>query len=129
MNKPQYFWITNICNRNVSIADLNLTIKAYTSVNLLDKRHYQYTLEQLEKSASEGSIFSKRDRLSIRKVKPENIIMNIPFVSETVIPTRERSLFNIKEEKYEELNVSDEDFANENAEIAELDRQPIFQKT
>lgn len=123
------FWLTNISNANVSLADLNLTIKAFSSVNLLDKKHYKYTLEQLEKSLSEGSIFLKRDKIKKRVGAPKVIQMNTPFLQETFIPTRERSVLNIKEEYYEELSISDEQFARENADIAELESQkPIIKR-
>jgi hypothetical protein len=115
--KKNTFWLTNLCNRNVSLYDLNLTIKAFSSINLMDKRHYNYSLEELEKSAASGSIFKKRKMLSVRKVEPTVIKMNIPMVEEVYIPSRERSVFEIKEENYEELLVSDEDFANQNAEM------------
>ena len=119
------FWVTNICNMNVSLADLNLTIKAYSSVNLLDKKHYQYTFEQLTKSVESGSIFKKRDKIMVRKIAPEVLKSNIPLTRETFIPSRERSLYVIKEENYEELNVSDEQFADDNAELIEMDTKPI----
>jgi hypothetical protein len=121
----QSFWITNISNRNVSLADLNLTVKAFSSVNLLDKKHYDYNLEQLNTSATKGSIFKKKDKIVVRQVAPEVIKMNVPFLKETYIPSRERSTYVIKEENYEELNISDEEFAAENAEIIELDTTPI----
>lgn len=128
-NKPVVsFWLTNISKRNVSLADLNLTVNSFSSVNLMDKKHYSYTLEQLTESASKGSIFSKRNRLVVRQVAPEIIKMNIPFNNETFLPTRERSTFSIKEEKYEELNISDEEFAKENADTAELDSRPLIAK-
>jgi hypothetical protein len=124
-NEPLTFWLTNISNRNVSLADLNLTVKAYSTVNLLDKKHYQYTLEQLVKSAESGSLFKKRDKMVVRKIAPEILKANVPLSRETFIPSRERSLFVIKEENYEELNVSDEQFAQENADIVDLDSKPI----
>lgn len=122
------FWVTNISNRNVSLADLNLTIKAFSSVNLLDNRHYNYTLQQLEKSYNEGSIAAKRDKIIKRNIAPEVIKLDIPFIKETYIPTRERSTYVIQEEQYEELNLTDEKFAEENAEMAELDCQPLVIK-
>lgn len=128
MTKNKSFWITNVSNRNVSLADLNLTVKAFTSVNLLDNKHYSYTLEQLEKSEKEGSLAKKSRLISVRKIEPEYLKVNVPFVHETYIPSRERSIYNIKDEKYEELNISDEDFANENAETAELDKLPLLKK-
>lgn len=125
--KPELpaFWLTNFSNRNVSLADLNLTVKAFSSINLLDKKHYDYTLEQLEKSRKEGSIFAKRTMLKVREVAPIVTKMNVPFDRETFIPTRERSTFSIKEEHYDELNLSDEDFAKENADIVALDTKPL----
>lgn len=125
-NKPEAptFWVTNISKMNVSLADLNLTIKAYSSVNLLDKKHYQYTHEQLVKSVESGSIFKKRDKIIERKVPPEVLKASIPLDRETFIPSRERSLFTIKNENYEELNVSDEQFAEISADLNEQDSKP-----
>lgn len=127
------FWVTNTCNRNVSLTDLNLTIPAYRSVNLLDKKHYSYTLEQLQKSQEKGSLFLKRDRVAVRQIAPTVIKPDMPLLKETYIPTRERSTLQIKEEHYEELDVSDtdqkkkeEDFANENSEFAEMDEVKPF---
>ncbi len=122
------FWVTNISNMNVSLADLNLTIKAYSSVNLMDMRHYQYKIEQLKTSVESGSIFKKRDKIIVRKVAPEVLKANVPLTRETFIPTRERSLLSIKEENYEELNVSDEEFAKDNADTADADTKPMIQK-
>lgn len=127
MNNNKTFWITNISNRNVSLADLNLTVKAFSSVNLLDKKHYSYTLEQLNVSKESGSIFNKRNKIKLRDVPPTIIKMNTPMIAETYIPSRERSVYSIKEERYEELLMSDEDFAKENADIIELDSiKPIL---
>ena len=123
------FWVTNISNRNVSLADLNLTIKAFSSINLLDKKHYSFTKEQLLKSETSGSIFNKRNKIVVRKIAPAIIKMNMPMIAETYIPSRERSVYSIKEEKYEELNMSDEDFAKENADIVELDSiKPVISR-
>ena len=122
------FWLTNLSNMNVSLADLNLTVKAYSSVNLLDNRHYYYTLEQLEQSTKSGSIFKKRDKMVVRKIAPGILKANIPLLRETFIPTRERSTLAIKEEKYEELHVSDEEFAEDNIETAVMDAEPLFIK-
>jgi hypothetical protein len=130
MAKPApTFWITNLCNRNVSLADLNLTVPAFRSINLLDKRHYSYTMEQLEKSAENGSLFHKRDKLSVRQVPPTIIKVNMPFLEETYIPSRERSILSIKETHYEELDLpeeqkkKEEQFADESSDM-EIDVQP-----
>lgn len=129
------FWLTNVSNRNVSLTDLNLTVRAYSSINLLDKKHYKYTLDQLQKSVESGSVFKKRNKLVVRKIAPEILKANVPLLRETFIPSRERSVFTIKEESYEELmvenenqKISDEQFARDNADIIELDEQPLFKK-
>lgn len=122
------FWLTNLSDRNVSLTDLNLTIKAFTSVNLLDNRHYKYTLEQLNKSVESGSVFKKRDKIILRSVAPEILISNIPLIREAFIPSRERSVLVVKQENYEELNLTDEEFAKDNADIAELDSTPMLKK-
>lgn len=122
------FWVTNISNRDVSLADLNLTIRAFTSINLLGRR-YHYTLEQLNNSVASGSIFKKRNKIFKRSVPPTLINMNVTGVDENaIIPSRERSVLDIKEEKYEELSVSDEDFAKESAELSDSDLAPIKTK-
>ena len=115
--KKLSFWVTNTCNRNVVLSDLNLTIRAYSSVNLLDSKHYYYTLEQLEKSAASGSLFRKRRIISVRKVEPEIIKNKKNINNENYLSSRQRSILDIKEENYEELNVSDEDFAKENSDL------------
>ncbi len=126
--KQKYqFWITNFSNMNVSLADLNITLKPFSSVNLLDKKHYQYTLQQLEVSASQGSIAKKKEKISVRKhcpiINKDNVLVHISHM-----PSRERSIFNIKEEKYEELTISDEEFAKDNADTADMDTKPLLMK-
>ena len=134
------FWVTNFSNRNVSLSDLNLTIKAFTSVNLLDVKHYQYTSQQLVKSAESGSIFKKRNMLIVRKIAPEVFKANIKITRETFMPSRERSILSIKDGVYEELHMidetlspedlkkSDEQFAKDNADTAEMDQKPLVIK-
>jgi len=123
--EEETFWVTNISNMNVSLSDLALTINASSTVNLLDKRHYKYTKEQLIKSAKEGSLFKKRNKIFVRKLAPEVENKKKLFLSDNIIPTRKRSIFEITETKYEELNLSDEKYAEENAEIAEIDSKII----
>jgi hypothetical protein len=115
------FWVTNFSNRNVVLADLACTIKAYTTVNLADMRRYGLTLAQLNKSKESGSLLLKKDTIRVREAAP--IIepkKTIPFAQDSIIPSRERSLFSIKETHYDELRVSDEQYAEENAELADL---------
>lgn len=117
MKKNNVLWVTNICNRNVTLSDLNLTIKAYSSINLLDKKHYNYTLEQVNKSVSNGSIFNKRNKIVVRTFPPNYEKENKIKESNNFISSRERSVYSIKEEYYEELDISDDDFIENNVNI------------
>lgn len=112
------FWVSNISSMNVSLTDLALTIKAYDSVNLLSK-HYYFTKEQLDKSVSSGSIFKKRNKIVVRINAPQIFKIDAPFTYETYIPSRARSNIQIKEEYYEELQVSDEEYALQNLDITD----------
>jgi hypothetical protein len=103
------FWVSNISNRNVTLADLYISVPARASVNLLDARHYGFTEEQLRKSAESGSLFVKRDKVVVRKVPPMMIPKRtIEADPNAVIPTRSHSTYEIKQEHYEELEVGDE---------------------
>ena len=121
------FWVTNISNRNVTLADLACNIKAYSTVNLADIRRYGLTLEQIKKSSESGSLLAKKSAIKPRDVAPpKEEDKPIPILHNAYIPSRQRSLFEIKEVKYEELEVSgdkeiqnklDEQFAAENADL------------
>tara|TARA_B110000503_G_scaffold137320_2_gene221330 strand:+ start:244 stop:633 length:390 start_codon:yes stop_codon:yes gene_type:complete len=116
MNKIT-FWVTNISNMNVSLSDLNLTIKPFSSVNLLDSKHYSYTKEQLDKSVKDGSIFKKRNKIFVRKVAPIVEVKTILSIKDTYIQSRERSVYSIKQETYEELEMTDDEFIKENIDL------------
>lgn len=123
------FWVTNASPMNVTLADLALNIKAFSTVNLLDKRHYQYTLEQLQKSASSGSLFKKRDKIRVRNVAPPDPEkQKAPVSLSSYLPDRARSIYQVDDTEYDELKVSEEDqqkqdeaYAKENADLAEID--------
>lgn len=107
------FWITNITNKDVSLSDLGVTIRAYSSINLLDSKHYYITKEQIEKSIKLGSLFKRKNVISIRKIYPQIEKKYIKIDKDAYIPNRQRSIFENKQETYEELNISDEDFAKD----------------
>lgn len=135
---PHNFWVTNFSNRNVTLSDLAVTLPAFRTINLMDTKHYQYTMKQLETSAESGSLFIKRDKIFVRKEQvdiPQGRYLDImavknktPINLQSTIPSRERSTLIIKEEKYEELQISDEEFATENADTANMDTQPLVVK-
>jgi hypothetical protein len=118
MDKKE-FWIKNISKTDVSLGDLALIVPHERNMNLLDSKHFSYTLEQLEKSAASGSLFRKRDKIKIRKVAPEIIVKPGIYISNEPRGTIPRSLVVIEEKRYEELEISDEKFAEEFAAIDE----------
>jgi len=112
------FWISNISPVNISLGDLNLTVRAYSSINLLDSKHYHYTLSEIQKSVNSGSIFKKRNKIVVRKNPPIILNPKIATLEETYIPSRQRSGISIKEVKYEELEEINESLAPEIEEPA-----------
>lgn len=126
---PDTFWVTNISKRNVSLTDLNYDIPALSSVNLLDSRHHYFTRAQLEASATSGSLFKKSDKIKIRKVPPQKARpVLVPFDRETVMEDRSRSAVKVEHIQYDELKISDDEFAKENADLAEQDRLGKYNK-
>ncbi len=122
INPNHEFWITNISNRNVCLADLAFTIHKGRSYNLLDSKHFYYTLEQLEKSAKEGSLFKKSNMIKIRNVPPKNIInpgIHIIRTAQETRPKNIRSQVKIVDKEYEELMISDEKFSEQFLDINE----------
>lgn len=125
------FWIINITNKVIIIGDLNLEIGPFKTLNLMDSKHFSYTYKMLEESKTNGSLYKKRNVIKIRtkplEKKSNNILINYhtydkenkawSFDTKGIMPSRKKSIYEITQEKYEELNVSDEDFAETNAEI------------
>jgi hypothetical protein len=119
------FWVTNISPMNVTLSDLNITIRAQSSINLLDKKHYSFTKEQLLKSVKDGSLYKKNNRIVIRKVLPYTEEKEKITISTNGIPTRQRSILVINEKKCEELEeikdkrAAEEAFAEETADLTD----------
>jgi hypothetical protein len=108
------FWVTNFSDKNVTLSDLYISVAAGTSVNLLDKKHYSFTEEQLSKSQLSGSIFRKRHLVAVRKIPPQMLKKSdITYDPHAIIPQRHTSIYEIKHETYEELNISDEELIKE----------------
>lgn len=108
---PYNFWITNISKSDVCLGDLNVTVKAMSSINLLDKKHYPHlTLNMVEKSEKSGSLFKRSNKIFHRKIPPiQDSSPHIQVDTVSSIPTRQHSIIEIKEEKYDELNIINED--------------------
>jgi hypothetical protein len=112
------FWITNISRRDVLLADLSLKIPAGSSMNLLDDRHFDYNIDQLQKSAQQGSIHTKRDKIKVCDNPPEIPVHPGIYLSKEPRYVPPRSSIKIEEKVYDELPnldqlVSEEKFADE----------------
>jgi hypothetical protein len=121
----EQFWISNISNMNVSLTDLGLTIPAHKTVNLLDKRHYSFSKDELILSATSGSLFKKNSKLKVRKVPPiieRRQIIEVDF--NAVVPSRRRSIVQIENIRYEELDLSDDLFAEQSADLTDENYPP-----
>ncbi len=125
MQKKAEFWITNVSKMNVTLSDLSLVVPAKRSWNLLDSKHFSYSLEQLEKSAAAGSIFKKSDKIKVRNIPPtEPIKPGIYVAVDDFRKVMPRSLVKIEQKKYEELEFdmdSREAEEKQAAEFAELE--------
>ncbi len=122
------FWITNISNMDVGLSDLNLTIRAFTSINILDKKHYSLTKEQINKSLENGSLNKRKDKVFVRKISPEIDKPHRITTAQSMIQTKKRSGIEVVPIKYEELDIPDTVYADENSDLVEADRQPILKK-
>lgn len=115
-NKQTEFWVSNISDRNVTLRDLALSVKARSHVNLLDSRHYSYTLEQLQTSAESGSLYAKQRLLKVREVPPPEPVKIGLNKSKLPLFMADNPLFSrlvIEEPQYEELEVDETEFIDE----------------
>jgi len=128
------FWVTNIArDRDVSLGDLRLTIRVGETRNLLDSRHYTYTLEQLQKSAESGSIKAKSQWIKVRDLPPKRAVRigryDLSKAARYAGPLRNK--IDVEAPKFEELDFLDdksvqEKFAADDAEIVHNDIQPAL---
>jgi len=106
-------WITNVSKRDIHISDLGLVVKSYTSIKILNNPRLRLTPLQVLNSIKSGTIHKKRRYLVIGTNTPNQIVSQTKEISTQPMPDRSRSLKEIKEETYEELMLSDEDYMQE----------------
>jgi len=119
-----HFWISNISNIDVHLNDLGLIIKSRQHMNLLDARYHSYTVEELIASAKNGSLFRKKDKVVIRKlppVKEEKILEkdSTAWNPGIITPRPLRSAVKLEETYYEELDLTDDKYAEEASELTD----------
>ena len=136
-NKKHEFWVTNIHQKkDISLGDLRLTIRKGETRNLLDARHYTYTLEQLENSADSGSIYAKSRWIKIRNLPPRYPVQPGRYtLSQKGRWSVARPHKDIEAPKFEELDFDDaekhlkeveEKFAADDADIVHNDNAPAL---
>lgn len=116
----EFFWITNLTKMDIHLSDLAIRVPARGSINLLDNKHYSLTKEQIFKSLTEGSLRKRQGKIVVRQVPPQTSIQkSTEFDPNIVISSRRRSAINAEEVYYEELDISDDKFAEEAADFVD----------
>lgn len=125
------FWITNISKRLISVGDLGILLQPHQSVNLLDSKHYTFTEAQIQTSLATGSLYKRSDKIKVRKNPPPQALKGASKVGldETnQFPSKIRSLLEHKEFNYEEHQVTDDEYAAQNADLADEDDVGKYKK-
>jgi hypothetical protein len=126
------FWVTNICfTKDISIDDLRVRIRRGCSINLLDRKHYSLTEDQINKSLENGSLKRKGHVLKIRQVAPEKEKLIVDFDKNPRLLKKVRNVVEIETPQFEELDFDDEKeaeaaFASENADADFADTAPAL---
>lgn len=109
------WWIINISNMNVCLSDLGITVPAGRSWNLLDSKHFNFDLNDLEASKESGSLFKKRDKIKIGTCHRQIVYNGKAELSQQPIQVRKRSAVKIEDQHYDNGDwlFSDEQFADE----------------
>lgn len=136
-HNQEELWITNI-NRfqDITISDLNLTLRRGSSVNILAKKKnglslYNLTRAQIDKSIKTGSVFKKSQYIKVREVAPEIFekrIYSAQVLDKSSLRTV-RKPPEIEQIDFPDLDLeegSEEEFAAENADMDAADRSPVL---
>ena len=132
LNKGYHCWITNATNRKIVLGDLRFTLKPFQTIDILDDRHSNYTLEEIENSINKGSIGARLNKsIYVRKEAPIKKNNKKIEISKVSYPFKKRTIVEFDEPNYEELqiNTSDEEFANDNADVAGNEKDNFLGKT
>ena len=128
---PQEFWITNISKQAIALADLGIDIIPMTSINLLsnalpDNARTSHTTRnrRFHLQAAHSIIVRKVPPQNARKLTAFNPAEPIFDPKGSAIFSRAHSTVKVEEKHYEELAITDEQYAeNEVAQEAKKDEQ------
>lgn len=126
------FWISNVSKRLISVSDIGILLQPYQSINLLDSRHYSLTEDQIQTSLTTGALSRVKDKVVVRKVPPGIAKMRggsrLQVEENSEYPSQVRSIIEHKEFNYEDLHITDDEYAAQNAELSEEDDVGRFRK-
>lgn len=131
-SKGYHCWLTNITKNKIVLSDLKFTLKPYQTIDILDERHSIYTVEQVANSIKDGSISKRLNKsIFVRMSEPPKPIDRRIDLSETSFPYKQRTIVEVKKPNYEELEIgiSDEEYANENADSAGSEQERHLAET
>ena len=121
-NKGYHCWLTNISKTIICLDDIGYTLQPRQTLDVLDDRHSNLTLEIVEASINKGSIGASLNKtIFMRKSAPtKDAFKGKIEISKVSFPYKQRMIVEVEEPNYEELyiGISDEEYANDNAEIA-----------
>lgn len=103
-------WITNFSKKDIMLEDLGIKVPSQCTIHLTG--NYKVSLDLILKSIENGSIKKKSKYVKIKLKEPSSIVPLIK-VSNKVMVRKEKSNFQFENQEYEELNLTDSEFATE----------------
>jgi hypothetical protein len=130
--KGAHCWVTNVTKTRIIIGDLGLPIAPWQTLDLLDPRYSILTAEQVAKSEESGSLCKRKKQkvIVVRRSEPVKVQERQIEVSKASYPYKLRSLVEIENPIFEELefemdDAANEAFANKNADYVNEERGGI----
>jgi len=128
-NKGYHCWITNITKTKIVIGDLGITLNPRVTLDILDYRHSNLSIEQVAKSINEGSLSRRKaqNKIIIRQSAPPIEPIRRFDISKVSFPFKNSIGIKAEEKKYQEIEQdfeADEEFAMQNMESAIEERKP-----
>jgi len=120
-SKGYHCWLTNITKNKIVLSDLKFTLQPNQTIDILDSKHSNYTVEEINASIKTGSIGARLNKsIFVRILPPKKHTDRKIEMSKVSFPYKQRSIVEVEEVDYEELHIgiSDEEYADDNAEIA-----------
>ena len=121
-------WVTNLTKMKIVLGDLKLTLQPYKTLDILDKRHSNLTLEEVAKSIQSGSIYKKwqEKKISFREKAPTPKNDKKIELSKVSFPYKYRQYSPVEQKVFSEfdLDFDTDKFAELNADASEIEHEP-----